>query len=66
MKASSEDPKLVRELGAAAVRGFQGNGLTNPIAVLACAKHFVGDGGTCSYGFRTEDGRPRPRRYARR
>jgi beta-glucosidase len=40
-----EDPALVAELGAAAVRGFQGN-LKDPLRVLACAKHFVGDGGT--------------------
>lgn len=41
-----EDPALVAELGAAAVRGFQGRGLGDPEAVLACAKHYVGDGGT--------------------
>jgi beta-glucosidase len=42
----SEDPQLVRQLGEAAVRGLQGNDLANPLAVLACAKHFIGDGGT--------------------
>ncbi len=42
----SEDPQLVAELGAAAVRGLQGDGLDDPEAVLACAKHFAGDGGT--------------------
>ncbi len=42
----SEDPAVVRELGAAAVRGLQGSGLANPLAVLACAKHYAGDGGT--------------------
>jgi beta-glucosidase len=42
----SEDPKLVSELGAAAVRGLQGKGLDDPRGVLACAKHYVGDGGT--------------------
>jgi len=42
----SEDPKLVSELGAAAVRGLQGKGLSDPHGVLACAKHYVGDGGT--------------------
>lgn len=36
----SDSPLLAGELGAAAVRGFQNN------SVLACAKHFVGDGGT--------------------
>ena len=42
----SEDPELVTELGAAAVRGLQGEDLADPLAVLACAKHFAGDGGT--------------------
>jgi beta-glucosidase len=42
----SEDPKLVAELGAAAVRGLQGPDLEDPLRVLACAKHFAGDGGT--------------------
>ncbi|MBS1857379.1 MAG: glycoside hydrolase family 3 C-terminal domain-containing protein [Acidobacteria bacterium] len=42
----SDHPELVRELGAAAVRGFQGSDLSNPLSVLACAKHYVGDGGT--------------------
>jgi beta-glucosidase len=41
----SEDPQLVAELGAAAVRGLQGD-LADPKRVLACAKHYVGDGGT--------------------
>lgn len=42
----AEDPALVAELGAAAVRGLQHGGLRNPLAVLASAKHFAGDGGT--------------------
>ncbi len=42
----SENPQLVKELAAAAVRGFQGADLANPLSVLACAKHYVGDGGT--------------------
>jgi beta-glucosidase len=42
----SEDPKIVAELGEAAVRGFQGTDLANPLSVLACAKHYIGDGGT--------------------
>jgi beta-glucosidase len=42
----SEDPELVKVLGEAAVRGFQGSDLSHPLSVLACAKHFVGDGGT--------------------
>lgn len=42
----SESPELAAHLGEAAVRGFQQNDLVNPLGVLACAKHFVGDGGT--------------------
>jgi len=42
----SEDPRLVAELGAAAVRGLQGRDLKDPRRILACAKHFAGDGGT--------------------
>jgi beta-glucosidase len=37
----------VQLLGAAAVRGFQGPSLSSdPLRVVACAKHFIGDGGT--------------------
>lgn len=42
----SEDPSLVRKLGKAAVRGMQGRSLSDPLSILACAKHYVGDGGT--------------------
>jgi len=41
-----ESPDLVKPMAAAAVRGFQDDDLRNPFAVLACAKHFIGDGGT--------------------
>jgi beta-glucosidase len=49
-----ETPELAESLGAAAVRGFQndvGDGVHPGAAVdtsriLACAKHFLGDGGT--------------------
>ncbi len=37
-----EDPVLIGELGAAMIRGYQGGGLDDPTAVLACAKHFAG------------------------
>lgn len=37
-----EDPFLIGELGAAMVRGYQGEGLSDPTAVLAYAKHFAG------------------------
>jgi beta-glucosidase len=42
----SEDPGIVSSLGGAAVRGLQWGDLSNPLAILACAKHYVGDGGT--------------------
>ncbi len=42
----SEDPDLVKVLGEAAVRGLQGPNLADPLSVLACAKHYLGDGGT--------------------
>jgi beta-glucosidase len=51
----SEDPALVSRLGQAAVRGMQGD-LSSPLSILACAKHFVGDGGTTA----TTAGRPGP------
>ena len=41
-----EDPALVAELGEAEVRGMQGPNLSAATSVLACAKHYVGDGGT--------------------
>jgi beta-glucosidase len=42
----AEEPMLVAELGAAVVRGLQGDDLSEPTRVLACAKHLAGDGGT--------------------
>ena len=39
-------PELAELLGPAEVRGFQGAGGLNSDSVLACAKHFLGDGGT--------------------
>ena len=41
-----EAPELASMLGPAAVRGFEGRSPAAPNAILACAKHFVGDGGT--------------------
>ncbi len=41
-----ESPELARMFGGAAVKGFQRNDLSDPLSVLACAKHWVGDGGT--------------------
>jgi beta-glucosidase len=41
-----EDPSLVKELGAAYVKGMQGGNLSDKASALACVKHYVGDGGT--------------------
>ncbi len=41
-----ETPELAGLLGAAAVRGFQNDSLNMPTSIVACAKHYVGDGGT--------------------
>ena len=60
----SEDPALVKELAGPAVRGFQGAGLADPLAVLACAKHFMGDGGT-TYGTGQGGRRHRSGRHSR-
>jgi len=37
-----EDPHLIGELASAMVRGYQGDGLSDPTAILATAKHFAG------------------------
>lgn len=42
----SDNPSVVAMLGEAAVRGFQGSDLASPLSVLACAKHYIADGGT--------------------
>jgi beta-glucosidase len=44
----SEDPELVARLGAAAVRGLHAGGDPpgSGAGVVACAKHWIGDGGT--------------------
>ncbi len=39
-----EDPWLTGQLGAAMIRGFQGNSPGSPGTVAACAKHFAGYG----------------------
>ena len=33
-------------MAAASVEGLQGDDLSTPESILACAKHWVGDGGT--------------------
>jgi beta-glucosidase len=42
----SEEPGISSVLGAASVRGLQGNDLSNPLSAAACAKHYIADGGT--------------------
>ena len=42
----SEDPNLVKILGRASVLGLQSDELGSPFSVVACAKHYIGDGGT--------------------
>ena len=37
-----EDPHLLGVLGRALVRGYQGNSISEPDSVIACAKHFAG------------------------
>jgi len=39
-----EDPYVTSTLGAAMVRGFQGDSLDAPDSIAACAKHYVGYG----------------------
>lgn len=41
-----EDPALVQTMSSAAVKGFQGTSLDATGSILACAKHYLGDGGT--------------------
>lgn len=51
----SEDPAVVAMLGAAAVSGLQGDNLSEKDTAVACAKHFIADGGT-SYGSASKEG----------
>lgn len=37
-----EDPFLIGEFAMAMIRGYQGKGLDDPEAILACAKHYAG------------------------
>lgn len=46
----SEDPAIVASMAAAAVHGLQGDDLSGPGVVIACAKHFIADGGTSFVG----------------
>ncbi|MDR6922341.1 beta-glucosidase BglX [Chryseobacterium sp. 2987] len=44
MEGSGEDTYLGTQIGLARIRGFQGKGLGNLDAVMACAKHFAAYG----------------------
>ncbi len=41
-----ETPELAETLGSAIIRGFQGDTIANSSSIVACAKHYVADGGT--------------------
>ena len=43
-ESPGEDPYLAAILGKAYVEGFQGNDLSSPTSMAACAKHFIGYG----------------------
>ena len=45
----SQETGVVRDLGTALTEGLQTNDLTSQNSLLACTKHFIGDGGT-TYG----------------
>ncbi|MDP1814129.1 MAG: glycoside hydrolase family 3 N-terminal domain-containing protein, partial [Leadbetterella sp.] len=41
-----ETPELAQILGSSVIVGLQGDSLSDSTSILACAKHFLGDGGT--------------------
>lgn len=43
-EGAGEDPYLAGRMGAAMVRGYQGNDLSSPNTMAACVKHFAGYG----------------------
>ncbi len=43
-EGSGEDPYLDVQMGVAMVKGYQGSDLSDPTAMAACIKHFVGYG----------------------
>jgi len=45
MEGAGEDPFLGSKIGVARVEGFQGDDLSSPYSIVACAKHFA------AYGF---------------
>ena len=54
----SENTELVTRLGTAYLRGLQSTDLSDPLAVLATPKHFIGDGGTAWASSTTIGSRP--------
>ncbi len=44
VESLGEDPYLTSALGAAMIKGFQGDNLNDASSMIACAKHFVGYG----------------------
>ncbi len=44
MEGAGEDPYLGSKIGIARVHGFQGEDLSAPTSIVACAKHFAGYG----------------------
>jgi beta-glucosidase len=42
----SENADIVKTMAAAAIRGYQGDTLSDSTSIISCAKHFLGDGGT--------------------
>lgn len=45
-ESCGEDPYLTSQMGAAMVKGFQGDDLSDENTIAACAKHFAGYGAT--------------------
>ncbi len=43
-ESCGEDPYLTEVMGVAMIKGFQGDSLSDPTSMAACAKHFVGYG----------------------
>ena len=46
VETAGESPWYTAQVAQARVRAFQGNQLSDPSSMLACAKHFVGNGAT--------------------
>jgi beta-glucosidase len=44
MEGGGEDTYLSTQIGVARIKGFQGNDLSQPYTIAACAKHFAGYG----------------------